>query len=818
MSTIIDAMLPSFVGGEFSPNLQVRVDLQKYATGLKKAKNFIIHQTGGASNRAGTMYVAEVKYSAKKTRVIEFEYSLDYSYVLEFGEYYIRFYTSAGQITKSSASNWVTSTAYDLCDYVTYSSSRYYCKTAHTSGTFATDWAGGKWVAQSGTIYEIPTPWNENDLEDIKFAHSGDKLYLVHPLYQPRILTKYDSADWYIEEFANEYGPLMPMNDNENSTITPSAVYGSITLTASKDIFSADQIGSIWKITHAKASDFRTITWTDTNIGYLASGVACGKTWRVNSHGQWEGKIEIQKDFTGDLGATRTPIRTFSSKVSGTAPNLQGDYNANLYGDVDEFCYIRVEMKEHPISSTVTCDINCDEYDHHGYVEITGFTNSKLVTATVLSQLGNITATSEWSEGSWSTKNGFPSAVIFYQDRLVFGSTVKEPQTVWASNTSDYTNFKMNDPILDTDSISTNLTSRTLNNITTMAALQKIVALTTATEWTVGPGQDGIMSPTSLETACHANRGAANIDPIVIGNRILYVQSMGQVIRDIGFSTEAMGLQGENISIFSSHLFAGYEIVDMTYQQDPDSILWAVRSDGKLLSLTYLKEHEVFGWTWHETNDGDDLFESICSIPNSTDGIDQVWFVVKRGNKRFIEYMTKRQSTTEPEDQFFVDCGITHSGTKVTTVTGLSHLEGKEVSILGDGNVYPRQTVASGQITISPAATKVHVGLPYTSDLHTLSIELQGQGTMQGKQTRIPEAIIQFLNSRGGSFGYDEYHLDEITQRTTELYGDPIALFTGKRKLTLPSDWEIGGSVFIRQTDPLPLTILSILPRLVVGG
>lgn len=808
----VDVQLSSFAGGEFSPNLQVRTNLEKYPSGLKRGKNMILHQTGGASNRPGTVYVAETKYSAKKSRVIEFEYSIDDNYYLEVGEYYIRFFDKSGPITKASADAWVTTTAYDLCDYVTNGGNRYYCAIAHTSGTFATDLAAGKWMAQSGTIYEIPTPYKESDLEYIKYTQSGDKIWFWNPDYHPRVLTRYDDADWTIEEFANEYGPLQKTNTDEASTITPSAVTGSITLTATKDIFNAGHVGSIWKLTHAKQASSQTVTWSNTDIGFMATGLPCGKTWRVVSHGNWEGTIKVQKSEEGDLYSPRTDLRTFSSKLSGTPP--LGDYNANLYGDLDEFAYIRLEMTAHGVSSTVTVDLNCDEYDHHGYVEITSVTNSKSAVATVIKPLGATNATSEWNEGSWSTYRGFPTAGIFYQDRICPASTSHEPQTIWPSQTGDYTNFKVSDPVVDTDSMSINLASRTMNDITALDVLGKIIAITTNSEWTVGPGNDGIFTPTSIVSDCVGKRGAANVDSLVIGNRILYIQSQGKVVRSGGFDAQAGGFKSENISIFSSHLFKDYEVVDWCYQQEPDSIIWAVRSDGRLLTLTYLEEHSVVGWTWHETYSGDDQFESICSIPNSTWGIDQVCCIVKRGNKRYVEYLAPRLYSKDLEDQVFMDSAKEYDSTPTTTITGLSHLEGRTVAVLADGVKQSQKTVSSGQITLDSTASHVWVGLPYVADLWPLSLEIPGGGTLQRKHTAIPEVTISFEDSKGGWYGFDEDHLDEL-QSDPDI--DDDELYTGDRVVTVPSDFGLKRSILIRQIDPYPITVNAIVPTLSVA-
>jgi hypothetical protein len=187
-------IITNFTAGEMSPQLEGRTDIEMYFRGVKKLENFLPRPYGGAFRRPGTYYVNEVKTSSKKTRMITFIFSNVQAYILEIGDYYMRFYKDEGQIVKSTADAWITSTAYVVGNYVTSGTVKYYCTTAHTSGTFATDLTAGKWIAQD--IYEIPTPWSEAQIWDIQFAQSFDVMYLVHPSYSPRKLTRTAHDAW----------------------------------------------------------------------------------------------------------------------------------------------------------------------------------------------------------------------------------------------------------------------------------------------------------------------------------------------------------------------------------------------------------------------------------------------------------------------------------------------------------------------------------------------------------------------------------------------------------------------------------------------
>lgn len=876
---------PTFAGGEFAPSLHSRVDLQKYATGLKTAKNFFIHPHGGASNRPGTKYIATVKDSTKKVRIVSFEFSTEQAYVIEFGNLYCRFYKDGGQIAASSPAAYNSGTAYVVSDYVTYSSVVYRCIQNGTNKTPNTETA--YWTAQ--TIYEIATPYTEADLPDLKFAQSADVLYICHPEHAPKTLVRTAHDDWDLVAYDYTGGPFMPSNVAA-TTITPSATTGSgVTLTASASIFNVLHIGSLWRVRHSVPGSSNTTPITA--VGATAS-LKCGSTWRIITHGAWVANLRVEKSL--DAGSTWIEVRAFSSG------GATGDFNANTYGEVTEPCLIRAYCSAFTSSASGVIDLSCDPFEQTGIVKITAYTSGTVVTGTVQTTLGATSATADWAEGSWSDYRGYPSCVTFYEDRLTFANTVSEPQTEWMTETGNYTSYDRSDPLVDSDGITVNLASRKMNGIRNLVPLSEILSLTSGAEWGVGAGASDVLAPTTVRTKQYGYRGSSKTEPVVVGNRAIYVLPQGSVVVDIGYDFNVSGFVGNNLSILSNHLFTGHKIDELAYQQEPDSLVWAIRDDGILLSMTYLREHEVIAWTRHETNG---TVESICCIPG--DGYDELWLAVKRGSSRFVERMEQRLVSTDPRKQFFVDAGLSLDAPKtitgatkadpvvvtatshgftdgnhvdiidvvgmedadgesqlngrrfivsdktthtfklkdaesgeyvdgsdftayvsgggvrkvIDTVTGLAHLNGFTVAVLANGSVQAEKTVSAGAITLDAAASIVHVGLAYTADFETLKPEIQMRdGTLQGRKARVAELTIRFLNSRGGWVGPDADNLTEINQRTTESLGSPIELFTGDDKESITPTFENGASVFYRQIDPLPVTILAVIPRIEIGG
>lgn len=762
-------MQNSFAGGEVSPVIDGRQDLQKYASSLKTMKNFYALPHGAAVNRAGSYYIAKNKYSEKKSRLIPFRFSEDQAYVLEFGDQYIRFFRDGGQITVS------------------------------------------------GAAYEVITPYLEAEMADIKFTQSADVMYLVHPKHKPMTLSRYGDTNWVLADFSFHDGPFMPVNLT-TTTITPSAVTGSITLTASANVFEATHVGSLFKLSHDVEAK---VLSTSLNAVGATTSIRGKGTWQLTTHGTWTGSIYLER--SKDSGETWQILRTYSSK---------NEYNPTESGtEDDEIVLLRIRAFSWS-SGSVSIDLEFYPYTINGVVEITAVTSGTSSTATVKTELGATRATDVWNEGSWSTKRGWPAAVIFFQNRLFFGNTSAEPLTLWGSKTGDYINFGVSSPVEDDDAVSLPLVSENVNAIRSMKALSEIIGLTAGGHWKIGPSDSGALTPTSAKGVQQGSYGASSLDPIIIGNRILYTRSKGSIVQDIGYDFQSDSYMGTELTVLAEHLFRNKKIIDWAYQQEPNSIVWAVRDDGVLLGFTYLREQEVWSWHRHITAG---QFESVCTIPG--DGRDEVWAIMKRTvngvTKRYIELFAARNTAIytatddngeeytyqKPEDQYFVDCGLTYSGAPATVFTGLDHLEGKTVAILADGNVHPQKVVSGGMVTLNYEASVVHIGLPYTCDLQTLNVEFQGRdGTIQTRFKKITKATLRVEDTRGAFVGPTFDNLYEIKMRENENWGDPIALFSGDKEISFDCGSNKEGRVCVRMSDPLPITLLAIVSEVTMDG
>ena len=286
------------------------------------------------------------------------------------------------------------------------------------------------------------------------------------------------------------------------------------------------------------------------------------------------------------------------------------------------------------------------------------------------------------------------------------------------------------------------------------------------------------------------------------------------------FSNESDSYVAPDMTILAEHVTEG-GIDEFAYQQEPDSVAWCVRSDGVMACMTYRREEQVVAWQRHIIGGTDAKVESVAVIPGDLDE-DQVYLIVKRtidgATKRYVEYLSGFDFGTDITDAFFVDSGLTYSGSAATVISGLGHLEGETVQILADGSTHPDKTVSSGQITLDRSATKVHVGLGFTSRVETLRIDAgSASGSAQGKTKRISEVTVRLYRSVGLKVGTSTSELDTIPFRSSAAgMGQAVPLFTGDKTIEFRGGFDDDATIVVQQDQPLPTSLLAIFPTVSV--
>jgi hypothetical protein len=827
----------SFAGGEFSPDVYARDDMTQYAIGMKELTNFIPRPFGGVYNRTGTKYINATKNSGNYiSRLVPFVYNENYSYVLEFGNYYIRVYKNGGI------------------------------------------------VESNGSPVEITTPWPASVIFGLRFTQSADTLYICNRDYATRTLVRNSDTSWTLSKYEFTRGPFRTQN-SEEITLTPSGISGSITVTASANVFNSGMVGGLLEISQEVYG--QSVSYQNQSAAFTSSPLKCNGDWNFQLTDPYRATFTIQ--ISNDNGSTWKTLKSYGA--------TDGSSAISDSGSTDHFCLLRL-IGTASQDGSGSLSLNCASFVNDGILTITGYTSATQVTASVYTSsndymygLADTTATETWSIGAWSDYCGYPSCANFFQDRLCFASTNKDPLGWWASQTGDYGDFYVHPDPKDDDSISETLASGKANDIQHMLSMDSLLCFTYGSEWKINSGSSkSAITPSAINASQQSGVGASTIPPIVINDRALYCSYLGNKVLDFSYDYNSDTFKASDQTLFSRHLFKEHSIVDWCYQDSPDNIVWLIRDDGVLLSFTYIYDQKVAIWSKHET---DGKFESCACIPGDTQ--DEVYFIVKRtvngSTVRYVE-MLHEQDDDDIKNQFYVDCGLsldtplsitaitnaspctitsashglssgdyveifdaegmtelndkrfivgtvttntftlldlnsnainstdygTYTGNGnaykcVTSISGLDHLRGKTVAVVGDGSYMGEFTVSSsGSVTLNHRAAIIHAGLPYTAQMQTLDIQIPRQdGTSRTRKKRMINPVVDVAHSYGGAIGINNYdNMENMATQMGTYFATPPSLFTGKVKTEPMTDVEDDASITVRQTIPLPLNILAI--------
>lgn len=820
----------SFAKGEVAPSLFARVDTTAYAAGLATCRNQIVKKQGGLANRPGTKFIVEVKDSSKQVRLIDFVFNDDQTYVLEFGNLYMRVIRNGAQVTVSGVAAWNSGTNYTAGALVVVGGVNYYCIAANTNQTPPN---ATYWYALPGSVFEIPTPYLESQLMDLQYAQTADVMRIVHRSFAPRELARTGHTGWSLTPMV--FGALVS---------GPSIIGPSTSFPASGDP-----------------------RWTVTSVK------------------------------NGEESLPMSGARQNTQPSSGSPAFI-------TWGAMATADYFRVYRTDSP----------------SGFIGIAPAGSTQFMDDGIEPDPGD---TPPADPGLFLSAGNYPGVIGYAQQSLFLGATDNAPETFWKSKNGFPRNFLVKTPITDDAPVTATLIGKRVSQIRHLVEMRRLVALTSGGATVVNGNDAGIITPTAINARQQSYSGAAFRRPLE-ADALLYLHARGSLVLGFDFSIEQDGYEGLDLSIFSAHLFEGHTIEDWAFARVPGSIAWAVREDGTLLGLTFVKDQQMLAWHRHDT---DGVVERVCVVPEGTE--DAIYLVAKRtingATKRYIERMHTRL-VLDVVDGVFMDCSLTYDGrntgstgmtlsgsgwlysstltltasaavfsagdvgkdvqlnlevenadrsttthrikfrikavtssTVVTgkpnktiptvmqnvsltdwalaikTVTGLSHLEGKEVSVLADGFVvaspnnadYDVLTVAAGQIVLDRPYGVIHVGLPFLSDIETLDIDIGGRSTLMNRQKLVNSADLLVDASRGvwvgGEAPTDDNvdpleDLEEVQMRENEDPDLPVELESGTMNVNFKGEWNSNGRVFVRQVDPLPLSILAVVPIAQIGG
>lgn len=845
----------SFTRGELTPRLDSRTNLEQYSIGLKKAKNAIIHQEGGISNRMGLEYCGTAKYNDKHTRMIKFVFNSEQTYMLELGEKYMRFLKNGSYIIypdNYGDSNGVETVYDDIYSSMvtennitsflikenlesTTCSFKLYCNSATNligsklyKDSNLSDYYGyiselddkingtitilkdiiivdEDKVKLRGEIVEIETPYLAEDLKLIKKSQSADCLTLTHYKYPPKNLIRYSHYDWKLEDILFKAMINAPVGVTATfSTTTPTSnqrTYSYVVTAVDKDNTESERSEVVECVAHREAN------WV---VGETIT-IRCEEVLEASEYNIYR-DVNGLYGYIGTSQATEDAIIvndnvTFSGFTSTTNSTTRAVI-VSIKLSTGKYIYTQDELA---VNKKFYEDDTLKSY----YGTCTALTNTSKTKKITLKRKGmafvddniepDLSSCAPVVKNPFENEN-YPSCCCYFQQRKMYGNSYNNPQTLWSSQSGAIDNFNVSRPLIATDAVTLNMDDREVNEIRHIIPSKDLIVLTSNSEWKVN-GTDGIFQANPMPASViQSSYGSSHVEPVVSGSMILFVQAGGSVIRDLGWDELSQGYDGDELSIFSSHLFEGKEIAYMSYAKEPYRLLFVVFTDGTSAVMTYNKKQKLCGWTTLET---DGKFESVDVVREGME--DVAYFVINRTingeNVKFIE-RTRTRIIDDATKAFLVDCGLEQEFDEPKfTVSGLDHLEGKTVIANVNGGIVPNLIVKDGKITLQKPAKTVIVGLPYEFEFETLNIE--GENT-QGLKKVINYVSVKVYKSREDFIfcGDDNQEFRHI--RCDESINNSGKLFSKDLSMTVLSLPATDATIKLKQNYPIPLTILSV--------
>ena len=907
----------SFAGGEISPSLFGRVDQQKYATGLAKCQNMIVKRQGAVENRTGTFHHGLARQSNNNVRVLEFIVSTDVSYVIEIGDGgYFRIWQGGQHLPQPDTFDlddvnqgtltWTVGLTYDEGFAVVYNGVWYVCIDSDGSGVTPPDINTDSWYPNTTGIFEYPSPFTGDQVFEMHRAQSADVMTMTHEEVRTQDLIRYvayalnssGEQEYYQNTFKMENKNFAPIANPQNITASAGG-------TGNTYAYAVTAEGPDGQESVQGGSDEPPLNISGVTTGLVSTTI----TTSVNHDLVSGDPVIIVGNSTPDLdgvyfvtvvNATQFEIE-FNS--SGLTPATDGVVGKLFYRIVN----VAEPAPSTPI--TVTWDRVNGAFRYAVYRQTNGvFGFIGYAKGETYDDTGgdpDLTSTPPQFNREFREPGDYPATVCYYQQRLALANSINNPERIDMSETGRYNYFQKKVPLPADGTVQIQLSGLRVNDVRAMVGLDNLAIFTETGEWFIAGDQDGSITPATINARQAGYNGSSRLQPAIVNNHAIYVQSRQTIIRSLAFNISSGGYQTTELSIFADHLFQDRTIVDWAWQQVPDSVLWCVLDNGTIAALTYIPEHEIWAWHTHQT---DGLFKSVAVVPENDQ--DVTYFVVDRqvqgGSTRHIERLTRRD-LSDPEAYCFLDgagyfdgnntdqsaylaanrgpmgqntwdydddlvvtrlggsaftaalvgnswiirngddsiivdiIGITDPSTAsvrarktvpvdlrgfnsfdwclmTDEITGLGYLEGKQVNVFGDGNVYGPFTVSAGTITLPQTVCKGYVGCGYLSQIETLNVEIITAETQIDKLKRPNRISMLVENTRGfwaGQKGAKD--LWEYKQRRPEDNYDPIALKNGKAEIQISGRWDDDGRLVIEQRDPLPLTILSLAGNIQIG-
>ena len=812
----------AFSAGEISPEMFGRIDDAKYQQGSATMRNFIAKPQGPAQNRPGFKFVKEVKDSTKSTRLLSFTFNTVQTMVIEMGNEYFRFHTQGQTLLYSDGAAWSNSTNYVVGDIAKYSGTNYYAKTAHSNSQppNATNW----YALPADMTYEIPSPYLEAELFDLHYVQSADVMTLVHPNHPPRELRRLGATKWELKLIDFGSPIAAPGGVSVAAYIPASASINNDTYQAHEYVvtsIAANLVDESAQSSSASVQNNIFVTGAKNTVTWNA--VTAADRYRVYKN---QGGIY---GFIGETTATTIIDDNIGPDFSVTPPIYENDFvgSGNYPGAVSYFEQRRVFagtnnapqniwMTKSGTESNMSFGLPIRDDDRIEF-RVAAREANTIRHIVPLTNLLMLTGSAEWRVTSVNSDAITPTSIsvkpqsyvgannaqpVIVNNSMVYaasrGGHVRELGYNWQANgfiTGDvsirashlFDNFE----ILDIG-----MAKAPLPVVWFINNQGLLLGLTYVPEQQIGAWHkhdtDGL-----FESVAVVSEGADDVVYCVIKRTIngaskRYIERMG---------TRIYARQRDSFFVDSGSTYDG---------TNTDNSRTVTISGG----TNYTRGESVTITTNYNLFNAPPSVADVDDAIVIVDGTDTYRCVIISTTNATVATAKLERDLPAP----LRNTGLSSYEVARNTISGLDYLEGKTVSILADGAVHPQRTVSSGTIVLERAASVAHIGLQYDSDLQSLPLALQVEAFGQGRVKNINHVWLRVLESSGIFAGPSVDKLVEAKQRTTEPYGEPPKLKTEDIKIMLTPSWQDNGQLFVRQTDPLPLTIVALTLEVAIGG
>lgn len=658
----------------------------------------------------------------------------------------------------------------------------------------------------------VPTPYAADDLRSLRFRQSNDIVFIYHPDHRTRVLERRGDTSWSLRLFRPTNGPFETANLT-TTTLTPSATDGSVTITSNKAIFTADSVGQIFELEHQGQREELDATAVDQATDPVRIfGVETNRAFTIVIEGTFVGTVKLQRSFgnTVDWSDYLSYTSTTTATIDDTLDN--------------QIVYYRFICSSYT-SGTIECSINYGGGVTTGRCEIVEYTSTTQVVAEVFENFGATTATTRWSEGSWSEVNGWPRAGLLEDAR----HWLVRDDRLFVSGSDDYENHELSSDL--SGAIARTIGVGETNTPYWIEMASRIVVGTEGGEIEVGSNNlEETVTWQNIKARAAGDEGSADVQAVRAGNRVVYIDSSRSRLLQAYLDSDTGKTEVDDLCRLHEKIAGEIEqdsgdgFVELAYQRKPEKRLWALRSDGSIGVQLYIPREGVYGWS-RITGANGGLFKSVCVIPGTPE--DRVHVLVERvidgetvlyherfSLNRFPVVVDDDGNRSAPQ-AWRLQCALESSGSPTTVFSGLDHLEGETVAVWGDGKDMGRHVVASGSITLSEEASYVIIGLEYDSLWKSSKIGRVNGLTMQKQVGRI--GIIT-LDTPVGAVSWGR-SFDETSDRLVNEFLDgfimdgPALLMSSDDNQPFEGEMDIDARVCLSASGPSPVTILAIVPN-----